>query len=288
MSANAFALWEALKGISGLFGSKGLEDTLTQQTASTIVPTLDDEAIQAALDTTLYSIDPQYLEKVQKVRAALEPHQRDRWRKVIATLKLTEKFEAFVVSERTAKTNGSNTDQVIDPQTQGQRRRTPPGKQAREETTRTFDRRKRDYEYTAEDPRVQHLVFIGKLVANETDEELGITKAKSYLLSAGMILEKSLASQGAEKVSKATTATLDATYKTAARLALDDLYALINRLPESDEREKLIAQALEWKSKESKRELATLKANRFPKKAIIMATIGIIIILAIIILPIPN
>lgn len=279
-TASTFAIWEALKGMTTLFGSNK-DDSLTQQTASALMPTFDDEAIQAALDTTLYSIDPLCLEKVQKVRAALEPHQRDRWRKVITTLKLTEKFEAFVVSERTAKTNGSDTDQVIDPQTQSQRRRTP-GKQAREETTRTFDRRKRDYEYTAEDPRVQHLVFIGKLVSNEIDETLGIAKAKNYLLSSGMILEKSLASQGAEKVSKATTATLDATYKTAARLALDDLYALIDRLPESDEREKLIAQALEWKSKESKRELVALKANRFPKKAIIAAAMGIIIILAII------
>jgi hypothetical protein len=283
-AANAFALWEAVKGISHLFSGSGKEEPLTQQTASAIIPSLNDEAIQAALDTTLHNIDPEHLQRVQKVRTALESHQRNRWRKVITTLELTERFEAFTVSEKTAKTQGNGDSGSIDPQAQSQRKRTQEKKAAREETTRTFDRRKRDYEYTAEDPRVQHFVFISKLVASEQQEADGINKAKAYLLSAGLILEKSIEGQVAEKASQAATAATSATYHGLAKVILGDEYEQISASThDAAERDQLLSEALKRKSEAKKQKLAAIKTNQLPKKRVIIAIIGIIIAAAIII-----
>ncbi len=283
-AANAFALWEAVKGVSHLFSGGKTETPLTQQTASVIIPSFDDEAIQAALDTTLHGIDPSHLKNVLKVRNSLEPHQRNRWRKVITTLKLTEKFESFTTSKKTAETQGNENPESTDPKVQSQRRRASSGKVARKDTTETFDRRTRDYEYTAEDPRVQHFVFISTLVESEQQEASGIGKAKAYLLSAGLILEKSLENQVTEKVSQATAAASDTIYNNTAQLIIgtDEYDRIVGSTQEGDERNQALDAAIKVANASRKKTIASNKAKIFTGGHIFAIGVAIAIIIALI------
>lgn len=273
-ATSAFALWETIKGISHMLGGGTPEAPLVQQTADAVIPSFADEAIQAALDAALYEISSDHLERIRKVRDSLEPHQQTRWRKAIGTLELTEKFETFTVSEKTTTSGDKNNqDQQQGQAVKDQRKRNEKG--ARKETTRTFDRRKRDYEYTKEDPRVQHLILVSNLVGSVPDEAAGIAKAKAYLFSAGMIVEKSLQSQVTEKVSQAKEAALDTVYHGAISIALGDKYDRICKLTHGARRDKLLSRAIELKSDAKKRELEALRAERFPQKRIYIAAAGI-------------
>lgn len=202
-------IYEAVGGIGGWksflgFGKKErvAEAPLTQQ-MTTVLPSLNDEAIQAALDSIL---TPDQLKMVQMVRDILEPHQLSRWRKTIGTLELTEKFEHVVVSEKTTRSGRDD--------------------RAREETTRTFDRRKRDYEYTRDDPRVQHLRLVASIVkgSSQNGTKKNAIKAKAYLLGAGMILEKSPATKVKEQLDEAREKVSDLAYHGAVKMALGRRY----------------------------------------------------------------
>lgn len=210
-------IYEAVGGIGGWKSFLGLgkkehiaEAPLTQQ-MTTVLPSLNDEAIQAALDAVL---SKDQLKRVQMVRDILETHQLSRWRKTIGTLELTEKFEDVVTSEKTIKTSKGGNE--------------------REETTRTSDRRKRDYEYTAEDPRVKHLHLVATIVViniktirgkrKKVVDESSIKKAKEYLIKAGMILEKSHATQVKEQVTEAREKVSDLAYHGAVKMTLGRRY----------------------------------------------------------------
>lgn len=194
-------------GLMSLFGigkkeHASVEAPLTQQKTTTF-PSLNDEAIQAALDSVLTS---DQLKRVQMVRDILEPHQLSRWRKTIGTLELTERFENVVASEKTIKTSKGGSE--------------------REETIRTYDRRKRDYEYTEDDPRVKHLRLIAKIVKGKSKNgtKKNAIQAKAYLLKAGMILEKSPATQAKEQLTEVREQVSDLAYRGAVKMALGRRY----------------------------------------------------------------
>jgi hypothetical protein len=214
-----------------------------------VLPSLNDEAIQSALDSVLSHGE---LKRVQMVRDILEPHQLRRWRETIGTLELTEKFENVVVSEKTIKTSKGGSD--------------------REETTRTFDRRKRDYEYTREDPRVRHLRLVAIIVKDKSKNgtKLNATKAKAYLLKAGMILEKSPADQAKEKVAEVRKRAADTAYHGATKIALGKKYKenLSTRKRDTFLTRRYSAQG---------RLLRNMKANRFPCRHINVRGLDVIV-----------
>lgn len=280
MSTSAWAVWETLRSLRSVFGSSGSSAkessatvSLEQQVTSTLLPSRDDEAVQAAIDAALHEIDPMHLTRVQKVRGVLVTHQLTDWRKNLGSIKLTEKFEQVMISEIVTKTSaGDATDK--DPAAIPLRKR---GGQQREETKRTFDRRQRDYEWTAEDPRIRHLILVSQLVASEKTGKKGIEKAKQYLLTAGLITEKSAAEIATEKLSKGKEAAFDAVYTTVASTQLGDDFARIDKLPDGPKKDKRLSNALDLKHQAKKDELAALKAASLPKWFWIAAGVGIAI-----------
>lgn len=281
MSTSAWAIWETLRSLRSVLSSFGSSDTkassstvsLEQQVTSTLLPSRDDEAIQAAIDAALQEIDAVHLTRVQQVRAALEVHQRTSWRKNLGSIKLTEKFEQVTTSEIVTKTAANDTPDK-DPAAVPLRKR---GGQQREETKRTFDRRQRDYEWTEEDPRIRHLVLISKLVESEGGKKKGVEKAKQYLLTAGLITEKSVTEIATEKLSKGKEAAFDATYTTVASVQLGDDFTRIDRLPAGPKKDKRLSNALNLKHQAKKDELAALKAAGLPKWFWVAAGVGIAI-----------
>lgn len=159
------------------------EAPLQQQTTSVLKPR-NDEAIQFAVDATLRKMrgGEEHVRNIQAVREALEPHQQSDWRENLGTLTLTERFEHVMASETITRGNaGGQQNQAAAGQ--------PPRGQERIE--RKFERRPIDYEYTENDPRVQHLVLVSKVVSGERTVKRGVVKAKAYLLSAGLIAKQS-------------------------------------------------------------------------------------------------
>mgnify|MGYP003508390059 CR=1 FL=1 len=183
-SFSGMALWEAMRSLRGLFSSGSADISITQQQASALLPTRDDEAIQLALDAALQGLSngPLHLERVQSVREALEPHQRADWRVNIGSLKMTERFEQVMISKTTTRTNSASGEQPEQQDGALQQRRRGSGTRGQERTEEKFDRRQRDYEWTEEDPRIKHLILVSKLV-----EKGDVAKAKAYLLAAGLI-----------------------------------------------------------------------------------------------------
>lgn len=171
------------------------EEPLKQQTTSVLNPR-NDEAIQLAIDAALTKVPGglAHLHNVQAVRVVLEPHQREDWRKNIGTLLLTERFEHVLASETITRGNagGQNQSQAAAGQ--------PP--RGQEKIERKFERRPLDYEWTAQDPRVQHLVLVSKVVSSETTLKKGVAKARAYLLSAGLIAEQSPTEKAAASAKK--------------------------------------------------------------------------------------
>ncbi len=171
------------------------EEPLKQQTTSVLKPR-NDEAIQLAVDAALGKMPNGlvHIKNVRLVRAALAEHQNTDWRKNLGTHELTERFEHVLASETITRSNPKN-------QQQGQ----PGAVQGQERIERKFERRPLDYELTAKDPRVQHLILVSKVVSAETDLKLGVVAAKTYLLSAGLISALS-PSEKAAAAAKATEA----------------------------------------------------------------------------------
>lgn len=171
------------------------EAPLQQQTTSVLSPR-NDEAIQFAIDAALRKLPggKQHISNIQAVREALEPHQQTDWRKNLGSLILTERFEHGMASETITRGGRGNQQQAGAAPAQG----------GQEKVERKFERRPRDYELTADDPRVQHLVLVSKIVSAEATPAQGVAKAKAYLLSAGLISKQSPAQRAAAAAEQGT------------------------------------------------------------------------------------
>lgn len=285
MSAKAFALWEAVKGLGGLFGigggdgGVGVKDIpLTQQVASMLDP-LSDEATLLPADAAIRAIKgadaDRYINALAAINASLVPHQREQWRKVVAKHQLTERFEQVLVSRKTTRSAGGQDDQgQPDPQAHNNNRRRG-GNQPREETLEQFDRRQRDYEWTPDDPRVQHYVLVADLYLGakasvagtaEEKERAALAVARNYLLAKNYIAEKSLTEIGLEKADKTKESAVDGVYAGILSLQLGETYAEIDAMVGVDDETKrrfLIA-ASKMKRAEMRREVDRIKARPYP------------------------
>ena len=267
MSINGVAFYEALKGLRGLFSSSGADISISQQTASAILPSRDDEAIQLALDATLNELEnhgPAHLARVQRVRVALKPHQRTDWRVNLGSLKMTERFEQVMISETTTRNHPGEQGDQPDPALQ-QRRRNG-GRHGQERIERKFDRRQRDIEWTLEDPRVRHLILVSRIVEQGDRQQVngipqGVPDAISYLFSAGLIKEKSATEIGSEVASAALEGVSKNAFRGVASLQLGDAYDVIMAHPAPGvDQDQVIGRALDQK-------LRTKKANHAAHKA---------------------
>ncbi|MBP9728007.1 MAG: hypothetical protein KBD27_01375 [Candidatus Moranbacteria bacterium] len=180
------------------------DEPLKQQTTS-LLSHRNDEAIQFAVDAAIRKLSggKRHIQNIQAVRVALESHQQADWRKYLGALVLTERFEHVMASE-TITRGGRGSQQQAGAAAQ-------PGQGGQEKIERKFERRPLDYELTADDPRVQHLVLISQIVSTEADEKDGVAKAKDYLLSAGLISRQS----PAQRVTAAKDATVRGLYQSA-------------------------------------------------------------------------
>jgi hypothetical protein len=241
---NMYAVKEIWNAVRGLIPSSAKEVPLEQQMASGLIPSYDDEAISAALDAALVQHKgPTYLTWIKAVRAILKPHQRERWRKVYGTIKLTERHEDVLSSKKHTKVEASAKGA------------------AREDTTEEYQRRQRDYEYTKDDPRLQHLIIVAEMVRDHSAEA-----AKVYLISSDFALEKSLAEQTKEKLDELKTAA--GKKLTAASYSLflgSDRYdEVVNRNTGKPQEvlEKDLSDALVSKTARDRRELKQAKRDR--------------------------
>lgn len=291
-ASTGWVVWEALKNLRGMFGGDAESGAvaLTQQTASTLLPSRDDEAIQLALDAALAEMadGPLHLANVGKVRTSLESHQRTDWRKNMTSLKMTERFEQVVITETTTQQTAG--PEAVPAPAGGLAPRRRGGAQTRIE--RKFDHRPRDYEWTPEDPRIKHLILVSTLVSagkrsrDQTAEQNGIAKARSYLLAAGLIEEKSLAQQGSEVLSSAKETVVDTAYHfvAARQLGAGGEYRRIMAMPEGDVRNQVLSQALDRKSRDVQTDRALAERAGLPLwfKVICVAGPAIVIVLVLI------
>ncbi len=263
---NAFALKEIWGAIQGFIPHGSKETPLDQQMPSDLIPSYDDEAISAALDATLAKEKGlEYLDRIKAVRAKLQPHQRDRWRKVYGTIKLTERHENATSSRKHTKVEASAKGP------------------AREDSAEEYQRRQRDYEYTLEDPRLQHLVLVSEMARDQ-----GVDEAVTYLIISDFALEKSIVEQAKEKIGALKKAGEEKLTCGAYSLFLGDEYDRIreqNQGKPMDELEKILSAALVTKTAREKQELAQAKRDRIlhakPKAligAIVVITVMIVII----------
>lgn len=240
---NAFALKEIWGAIQGFIPHGSKETPLEQQMPSDLIPSYDDEAISAALDATLAKEKGlEYLDRIKAVRANLQPHQRDRWRKVYGTIKLTERHENATSSRKHTKVEASAKGP------------------AREDSTEEYQRRQRDYEYTLEDPRLQHLVLVSEMARDQ-----GVDEAVAYLIISDFALEKSIAEQAKEKIGALKKAGEEKLTRGAYSLFLGDEYDRIceqNQGKPMDELEKILSAALVAKTARDRRELVQAKKSR--------------------------
>lgn len=283
MSINGVAFYEALKGLRGLFSSSGADISITQQTASAILPSRDDEAIQLALDATLNELGdhgPAHLARVQRVRAALKPHQRTDWRVNLGSLKMTERFEQVMISETTTQNHPGEQGDQPDPALQ-QRRRNG-GRKGQVRIERKFDRRQRDIEWTLEDPRVRHLILVSRIVEQGDREQVngipqGVPDAISYLFSAGLIKEKSATEIGGEMANAALEGVSKNAFRGVASLQLGDAYDVIMAHPAPGvDQDQVLGRALDQKLQTKKANHAARKAARLPGWFWIIIIVGCI------------
>ncbi len=278
-SFSGMALWEAMRSLRGLFSSGSADISITQQQASALLPTRDDEAIQLALDAALQGLSngPLHLERVQSVREALEPHQRADWRVNIGSLKMTERFEQVMISKTTTRTNSASGEQPEQQDGALQQRRRGSGTRGQERTEEKFDRRQRDYEWTEEDPRIKHLILVSKLV-----EKGGVAKAKAYLLAAGLIKAKSLKEQGSDALSNAQEAAAEKLYQLVAAKQLDSgTYDRIMQLPEGDARDRELSIELAYARRAAGQRRTDMKRTGLPWKTKLWWSVGVALILAL-------
>ena len=178
------AIWEALRGLKGLFsGSDSSQDSIKQEVASVLDRTSDEVILLPADAAIMAAKGPdgrKYLDAFQNILLSLKPHQREQWRRIVAKHVLTEKHEQVVTSRKTIKTGGKAAARETDKESPSLRRRDSGQQQnvsAREEISETFDRREVDYEWTAHDPRVKHyllvidLYFQSRNASSKTDEK---------------------------------------------------------------------------------------------------------------------
>ncbi len=247
----ASAAWEAFKAVRDFRGG----DKPVQQTASGVMPTLEDEAILLAVDQAVSQLTAEgplkvdgklVIKKVAALRSKrLKPHQRDRWRKIVATLILTEHFEKFetsVITKSPTNVHASQEGEVVNvpfsnadgrrqnQQRQGQQQK----KSGLHEIIRSYQRVQKDYEYTYEDPRVCHLVMIANLIDSDDpqyDEDKGIddfNKAYEYLLS-NYFDEKSISEMAIEKTKKLYEAIASGAYDVLISLGLENDFSTVEK-----------------------------------------------------------
>ena len=145
------AIWEALRGLKGLFsGSDSSQDSIKQEVASVLDRTSDEVILLPADAAIMAAKGPdgrKYLDAFQNILLSLKPHQREQWRRIVAKHVLTEKHEQVVTSRKTIKTGGKAAARETDKESPSLRRRDSGQQQnvsAREEISETFDRREGD------------------------------------------------------------------------------------------------------------------------------------------------
>ena len=250
--AAAAMAWDAVKAVRAMAAPKP-----EQQTAAGIFPTLEDEAILLAVDEAVARLSPdrsdiknpamkvdgrKVMRKIKALRKRLKPHQRERWRKIIAVLELTEHFEVFATSIITKTPNGTKSQEGEEVDvpfgTDGRRQANQKAKKGGlHEVIKNFQRVARDYEYTWEDPRVGHLVYVASLIttddpkydpANSTDD---FKDAYEYLLG-NFFDEKSISELAIEKTKKLYEDIMSGAYDALISLGLsDDLKAAEQLVP---------------------------------------------------------
>jgi len=232
--------WDAFKAVRAMSGEKP-----TQQKVDGIIPTLDDEAILLAVDEAvarLKTSDPLNVDgtvvmrKIAALRSKrLKPHQRERWRKIIATLILTEHFERFETSVVT-----KTPAQAATPQAGGQGQNQQGKKGGLHEIVQNFQRVQADYEYTWKDPRVGHLVFVASLIKSDTpnyDQASGhddFKAAYEYLLG-NFFDEKSISEVSIEKAKKLQAAIASGAYDALISLGMSDRFEAVEGAVPTDD-----------------------------------------------------
>lgn len=240
---NMYALKELWGAIRGFIPHGAKEAPLEQQMASGFLPSFDDEAICAALDAALvHHKGPEYLARIKEVRIELKPHQRERWRKVYGTIQLTERHKDVLSSRKHSKIEASSKGP------------------AREDSVEEYQRLQRDYEYTLEDPRLQHMIIVSEMARDQ-----GVDKAREYLINSDFALEKSIAEQAKEKLEELKKTGGEKLTRGAYSLFLGDEYDRIctqNMGKSMDELEKILSAALVAKTAREKHALAQAKRDR--------------------------
>jgi hypothetical protein len=274
----ASVAWEAFKAVQSMRGGEKLE----QQTADSILPTLKDETILLAVDQAVsqLTIDATnngndsntkdngqadkisskmkvdgklVMKKITALRSKrLKSHQNNRWRKIIATLILTEHFEQFETSTITKTPIGTEKPQEgvavkvpFDPKSRR------PGQQGNQnkktgldEIIRSYQRMPKDYEYTWEDPRVAHLVMVAGLIENDDpqydpDNDVDdFAQAYQYLL-ANYFDEKSIPEMAIEKAKKLQEAIASGTYDAFISFGLSDDLESAEKLVAEDDSDRI-------------------------------------------------
>ncbi len=253
------------------------DEPLKQQTTSILKPR-NDEAIQLAVDAALRKLPDgvQHVANVQAVRAALEPHQQTDWRKNMGSLELTERFEHVMASETITRGGRGNQQQAAGAAAQ-------PGQGGQERIERRFERRPLDYEYTKDDPRVQHLVLVSKIISGEATPELGVAKATAYLLSAGLISKQS----PSQKVAAAKDASVRGLYQaTLGRPAYDEVQRReqVIKVTEDPDARKLLERELEtYIVTESRNAVADTKRTFLTVLVAFLGVLGILFVVGLII-----
>ncbi len=233
---SASMAWDAFKALRAMSGEKP-----TQQKVDGVLPTLDDEAILLAVDEAVARLKPDgpplvdgavVMRKIAALRSKrLKPHQRDRWRKIIATLVLTEHFEIFAAS--TVEKNPRDGSQESE---QAQQKKKP----GPHEIIRSYQRVQADYEYTVKDPRVGHLVFVASLIKSDTpnyDEKSGhddFKAAYDYLIG-NFFDEKSISEISIEKAKKLQEAIASGAYDALISLGMSDRFEAAEGMVPADD-----------------------------------------------------
>lgn len=267
--AGALAFKELMDVIRGLVPHGGKKDAPPeQQMPADFLPSYDDEALCAALDAALVRVKEAeglaYLKHIQAVRAKLEPHQRNRWRNVFGTIKLTDRYEDVPSSTKHTKVEASAKGP------------------AKEETTTTTERRQQFYAYTKDDPRLQHLILVAEIARDQ-----GIDGAVKYLIDSDFALKTSLFEQGEEKLESWKKAAGEKLSRASYRVFLGKEYEKIrerNADAPFEETKKLLEKALTEKTARDKRRLTVAKKTRIhharPIGLILLALATIVMILA--------
>lgn len=255
--------------------TKGKEEKLEQQTIHPWLPSLDDEAILAALDAKVDELHPGSVRLLTLVRKAVTPQERERWRKIVASIKLTERHESFTVNEKASrKEYAPNDPQVMSQRRRGQSQQSS-ALRVEENSDKTFERKSRDYEYTAEDPRIQHYIYVAGLVKSEIPqaktgkkisaarikrgEEMGVAKAVEYLRT-DFFVDQAIFQEFLKDANAFAKNTLNGAGHIVYRLHLGDEYERIMTSAKSDERKLvMLTEALRKKTKRVRDEIAANK-----------------------------